>query len=178
MIDHSNSDSGAAITGKEAGGQSQRDKTIRPGDHVEHEGDPENPKFQRNASLIAGESFQQIVEATGEFTTEELAARKEISTGRSAFFVGAGILISRIVGLVRQRVFAHYFGTSAAGDAFTAAFRIPNFLQNVFGEGALSASFIPVYAKLLAHDDEEEAAHVANAVLGVLALVVSMIVLA
>src|SRR6266576_3947337 len=100
-----------------------------------------------------------------------------MSTGRSAFMVGAGILISRIVGLARQRVFAHYFGTSAAGDAFSAAFRIPNFLQNIFGEGALSASFIPVYAKLLAHDDEKEAAHVANAVLGILALVVSIIVL-
>ena len=76
----------------------------------------------------------------------------EPSTGRSAFFVGAGILISRIVGLIRQRIFAHYFGSSAEGDAFSAAFRIPNFLQNVFGEGALSASFIPVYAKLLAQE--------------------------
>jgi putative peptidoglycan lipid II flippase len=74
-------------------------------------------------------------------------------------------------------VFAHYFGTSAAGDAFTAAFRIPNFLQNVFGEGALSASFIPVYAKLLAQNDEEEASHVAGAVLALLALVTSLIVL-
>ena len=98
-------------------------------------------------------------------------------TGRSAFFVGAGILISRIVGLIRQRIFAHYFGTSAAGDAFSAAFRIPNFLQNIFGEGALSASFIPVYAKLLAADDEAEASRVANAVLGLLALVTSLIVL-
>src|SRR5262245_39625802 len=100
------------------------------------------------------------------------------STGRSAFFVGAGILISRIVGLIRQRIFAHYFGRSAAGDAFSAAFRIPNFLQNVFGEGALSASFIPVYAKLLAQHDEKEAGKVANAVFGVLALVTSVIVLA
>src|SRR6185295_4134696 len=74
----------------------------------------------------------------------------------SAFFVGAGILISRIVGLIRQRIFAHYFGSSGVADAFTAAFRIPNFLQNVFGEGALSASFIPVYAKLLAQGDEKE----------------------
>jgi putative peptidoglycan lipid II flippase len=81
------------------------------------------------------------------------------------------------VGLIRQRVFAYYFGTSAAGDAFSAAFRIPNFLQNVFGEGALSASFIPVYAKLLAQDDEKEARHVANAVFGLLALVTSLIVL-
>ena len=49
--------------------------------------------------------------------------------------VAAGILLSRIVGLVRNRVFAHYFGTSDAADAFNAAFRIPNFLQNLFGEG-------------------------------------------
>ena len=61
--------------------------------------------------------------------------------------VAAGILLSRIVGLVRNRVFAHYFGTSDAADAFNAAFRIPNFLQNLFGEGVLSASFIPVYAE-------------------------------
>src|SRR4030095_12709748 len=97
-------------------------------------------------------------------------------TGRSAFLVGAGILISRIVGVVRQRVFAYYFGNSLAADAFTAAFRIPNFLQNVFGEGALSASFIPVYANLLARKDEEEATRVANAVLTLLSLVTSIIV--
>jgi putative peptidoglycan lipid II flippase len=104
-------------------------------------------------------------------------SKAQTKTGRHAFMVGAGILISRIVGLIRQRVFAYYFGTSAAGDAFSAAFRIPNFLQNVFGEGALSASFIPVYAKLLAQGDEKEAKHVANAVLGLLALVTSIIVL-
>jgi putative peptidoglycan lipid II flippase len=128
------------------------------------------------ASAIAGETIEQVGDAGIESAVGE-TVKPERSSGKSAFLVGAGILISRIVGLVRQRVFAHYFGTSAAGDAFSAAFRIPNFLQNIFGEGALSASFIPVYAKLLAHDDEEEAAHVANAVLGLLALVVSLIVL-
>ena len=132
------------------------------------------------ASSIAGETIEQVGDAGIESAVGETSSRPqaERSSGRSAFLVGAGILISRLVGLVRQRVFAHYFGTSAAGDAFSAAFRIPNFLQNIFGEGALSASFIPVYAKLLAHDDEKEAAHVANAVLGILALVVSLIVLA
>src|SRR6266446_3595417 len=131
------------------------------------------------ASSIAGETIEQVGDAGIESAIGETSRPEtQRSTGRSAFLVGAGILISRIVGLIRQRVFAHYFGTSAAGDAFSAAFRIPNFLQNIFGEGALSASFIPVYAKLLAHDDEKEAAHVANAVLGILALVVSMIVLA
>ena len=129
------------------------------------------------ASSIAGETIDQVGAAGGETPPAEPEAKVEKNTGRSAFMVGAGILISRIVGLARQRVFAHYFGTSAAGDAFSAAFRIPNFLQNIFGEGALSASFIPVYAKLLAHDDEKEAAHVANAVLGLLALAVSLIVL-
>lgn len=129
------------------------------------------------ASSIAGETMEQVGAAGGESPPVDPNAKVERSTGRSAFMVGAGILISRIVGLARQRVFAHYFGTSAAGDAFSAAFRIPNFLQNIFGEGALSASFIPVYAKLLAHDDEKEANHVANAVLGLLALAVSVIVL-
>jgi putative peptidoglycan lipid II flippase len=122
--------------------------------------------------VIAGETLEQVGE-----TTVEPAVRTDAGTGRSAFFVGAGILISRIVGLIRQRIFAHYFGSSAEGDAFSAAFRIPNFLQNVFGEGALSASFIPVYAKLLAQDDEKEAARVANAIFSILALVTAVVVL-
>ena len=98
-------------------------------------------------------------------------------TGRSAFLIATGILLSRIAGLIRDRVFAHYFGNSAAADAFRAAFRIPNLLQNLFGEGVLSASFIPVYARLLAHEDDAEAGRVAGAVVTLLALVVSLLVL-
>jgi putative peptidoglycan lipid II flippase len=90
--------------------------------------------------------------------------------------VGVGILLSRILGLVRNRLFAHYFGTSAVADAFGAAFKIPNFLQNLFGEGVLSASFIPVYARLLAEQDREEAQRVAGAVLSLLALVTAVLV--
>ena len=63
-------------------------------------------------------------------------------------------------------------------DAFTAAFRIPNLLQNLFGEGALSASLIPVYASLLARQEKREADRVAGAIASLLALVVSGIVLA
>ena len=95
-----------------------------------------------------------------------------------AIFVATGILLSRLAGLVRVRVFAHYFGqASDAADAFTAAFRIPNFLQNLFGEGALSASFIPVYAALLARGDRREADRVAGAIAAILALLVSVLVL-
>ena len=86
---------------------------------------------EESPAEVAGEKLEQVGA-----TTPEPQVRTEVSTGRSAFFVGAGILISRIVGLIRQRIFAYYFGSSAEGDAFSAAFRIPNFLQNVFGEGA------------------------------------------
>jgi putative peptidoglycan lipid II flippase len=93
-------------------------------------------------------------------------------------FVAAGILLSRLAGLVRLQVFSHYFGLeSDAADAFNAAFRIPNFLQNLFGEGALSASFIPVYASLVARGDRREADRVAGAVGALLALVVALLVL-
>jgi putative peptidoglycan lipid II flippase len=100
------------------------------------------------------------------------------NTGRHAFFVAAGILISRIVGLIRQRVFSHYFGQLDEADAFIAAFKVPNFLQNLFGEGVLSASFIPVYSRLLAEHDEDEAGRVASAVGAILALATSIMVLA
>lgn len=106
------------------------------------------------------------------------AAEKPSRSGRSAALVSLGILLSRLIGLVRTRVFAHYFGgTSDAADAFNAAFRIPNFLQNLFGEGALSASFIPVYANLLGQGKREEAGRVAGAIATILSLVVSAIVL-
>lgn len=142
--------------------------------------------LEQPAGAAAGETLEQVGAGTPAAAPEAPAppappappqTKADHGTGRSAFFVGAGILISRIVGLVRQRIFAHYFGSSGEGDAFSAAFRIPNFLQNVFGEGALSASFIPVYAKLLAQKDEEQAGRVANAIFCILALVTSIIVL-
>jgi len=105
----------------------------------------------------------------------KLASRSR--TKRFAFLVASGIFLSRVAGLIRDRVFAHYFGNSDAADAFKAALRIPNFLQNLFGEGVLSASFIPVYANLLARDDDEEARRTAGAVAALLALSTSVLVL-
>ncbi|HET6841683.1 MAG TPA: murein biosynthesis integral membrane protein MurJ [Candidatus Angelobacter sp.] len=100
------------------------------------------------------------------------------SAGRSAFLVAAGIFLSRISGLVRERILAHYFGNTFAADAFRAALKIPNFMQNLFGEGVLSASFIPVYAKLQAQGEKEEAGRVAGAIFSLLAVVTSLVVLA
>jgi putative peptidoglycan lipid II flippase len=110
--------------------------------------------------------------------TEPAPAKPQPSSAKQfAFLVAAGILLSRIAGLIRDRVFAHYFGNSDAADAFRAAFRIPNLLQNLFGEGVLSASFIPIYARLLANDDKGEARKTAGAVAALLMLTTSLIVL-
>jgi len=106
---------------------------------------------------------------------KEAAARRNRTTG-GAVLVAGGIFLSRIMGLVRTRAFTHFLGTSDAADAFSAAIRIPNFLQNLFGEGVLSASFIPVYARLLAEGDEEEAGRVAGAVFSLLALIATVLV--
>lgn len=107
---------------------------------------------------------------------ETQAAQKSAGRKAAAVAVASGILLSRIFGLVRDKVFAHYLGTSDAADAFRAAFRIPNFLQNLFGEGVLSASFIPVYARLNAEGRREEASKLAEAIFALLFLVASAVV--
>lgn len=97
------------------------------------------------------------------------------SSGFHSLLVGSGILLSRISGLVREQVFAHFLGTSPAAGAFKAALRIPNLLQNLLGEGVLSASFIPVYARLQAEGKAELAGRVAGVVGAVLALGVGLL---
>ncbi len=104
------------------------------------------------------------------------AAPAERGGGRHAFLVGAGILASRLAGLVRQRVFAHYLGSGTVAGVFSAALRIPNLLQNMLGEGILSSSFIPVYANLLARGERDEADRVAGSVLGLLAAATAVLV--
>jgi putative peptidoglycan lipid II flippase len=105
------------------------------------------------------------------------AAPKPAQRGGAALLVAAGILLSRIAGLIRQRVLGYYLATSPAADAYTAALRIPNFLQNLLGEGVLSASFIPVYAALRGRGEEAQARRVAGAVAGLLCVVTGALAL-
>ncbi|HEX9109063.1 MAG TPA: murein biosynthesis integral membrane protein MurJ [Longimicrobiales bacterium] len=88
--------------------------------------------------------------------------------GAYARLVAAGIFLSRIFGLIREWAFAHFFGLTLYADAFRAALRIPNFIQNLLGEGTLSASFIPVYAELLHQGRKEDAGRVAAATFALL----------
>lgn len=98
-------------------------------------------------------------------------------SGRNAILVGAGIVLSRISGVVRESFLAAYLGTRSSADAFSAALRIPKLLQNLLGEGALSASFIPVYSQVLDRGDQRRAGQVAGAVAGLLTLLTAGLVL-
>jgi len=89
-----------------------------------------------------------------------------------SLLVALGIGISRVSGLLRELVAGRVFGLGLAADAFSAASQIPNLLQNLLGEGVLSASFVPVYSKLLDDEDPEESSRVAGAV-GALLLAVT-----
>jgi putative peptidoglycan lipid II flippase len=98
-------------------------------------------------------------------------------SGLAAFAVGAGILLSRIIGLVRERVLATYFGAGLHADVFSAGLRLPNLLQNLLGEGTLSASFIPAYSALLGRGRTQEAGRVAGAMFALLTAIAGGIAL-
>jgi len=93
------------------------------------------------------------------------------SRGRLAALVGAGIMVTRVLGFVRERVFAQYLGDSAAAGAFRAALRIPNVIRNLLGEGTLAASFIPVYAGMVERGETDDARRLAAVIASLLVLV-------
>jgi putative peptidoglycan lipid II flippase len=95
---------------------------------------------------------------------------------RSSFLVGAGILLSRLSGLVREVATAAFLATGVGAEAFKAALRIPNLLQNLLGEGVLSASFVPAYSKLLAEGRREDAGRLAGAIAGLLLVLTTVLV--
>jgi putative peptidoglycan lipid II flippase len=96
--------------------------------------------------------------------------------GGGANLVAAGILLSRVAGLIREQVLSVALGIGPQADAFRFAMRIPNVMQNLLGEGALSASFIPVYARLVEEGEEGEADQLAGTVAALLAAVTAVLV--
>jgi putative peptidoglycan lipid II flippase len=115
-------------------------------------------------------------EAVDRSAAGAVAASRQSLSGRpgrpgrrgGAASVGAGILLSRLSGLAREQTVAFFFGVGPHADALTAALRVPNALQNLLGEGALSAAFIPIYSRLLEADRREEAGRFAGAIFGLL----------
>ena len=103
------------------------------------------------------------------------AAIRIDSGRRGSYLVAAGILLSRIAGLLREVAISAYLGVGSTADVFKAALRIPNLLQNLLGEGVLSASFIPVYSQLL-EEDRPAAQRLAGNVLGLLIAIMAAMV--
>ena len=97
--------------------------------------------------------------------------------GRRMLIVSAGVLLSRVLGLIRDIVYANHWGTGTAFAAFVIAFTIPNLLRALFGEGAFSAAFVPVFSERLERDGRDAAWDAATRVLSVLLIAVSGIVL-
>lgn len=94
-----------------------------------------------------------------------------------ARFVALGVLSSRVFGLVREKFIAHFLGIAAHADVWRAAMRTPNLLQNLLGEQALSASFIPIYSRMIEEGRHKDAGRFAGAVLCLLTVVVGVVVL-
>jgi putative peptidoglycan lipid II flippase len=105
------------------------------------------------------------------------AGTERARIARAAGLVSSMTLVSRVLGLVREQVFAALLGAGFYSDAFRIAFRIPNLLRDLFAEGALSAAFIPTYARALARGGPAEAHRLANRVLAVLGAFLGVLVL-
>ncbi|MBO0721668.1 MAG: murein biosynthesis integral membrane protein MurJ [Blastocatellia bacterium] len=111
-------------------------------------------------------------------TNPQSAIRNPHSIARSAGIVSIAVMGSRILGLVREQVFATFFGAGYAMDAFIIAFRVPNLLRDLFAEGALSAAFVTTFSQTIAKRGEIAAWRLANLVNNGLILILSLIVLA
>ena len=103
-------------------------------------------------------------------TAGPAAAPRAMDLARGARRVSVLTMLSRLLGLVREQIFALTLGAGAYSDAFLAAFRIPNLLRDLFAEGALSTAFVPTYVKTLRQDGRPAAYALANRVLTTLTL--------
>lgn len=132
---------------------------------------PQSPTAEEPESLT-GPTADEIVAA------EELPKpKRQASVARSAGVVSIAVMFSRVLGLVRETVFARFFGAGFLYDAFVVAFKIPNILRDLFAEGALSAAFVKVFTDYQIKKSEIEAWRLASLVFNVLAVVMSAITL-
>jgi len=116
--------------------------------------------------------------AVQDIPSKTQAEKKPASVARSAGIVSLAVMASRILGLVREVVFAKLFGASAsyANDAYVIAFRIPNLLRDLFAEGALSSAFVTVFSDYLVTKGEKEAFRLSNLVVNALLLILGILV--
>jgi putative peptidoglycan lipid II flippase len=108
----------------------------------------------------------------GEVEAEASGAGHARTLTRSAGTVSLGVMVSRVLGLVREQILAYLFPAKTGLDAFYAAFRIPNLFRDMFGEGALSKAFVATFSEIEKKEGKEQALRLANLVLNAVILVV------
>lgn len=121
------------------------------------------------------ESPEQLADPTAAEDAVKAPEPAGRSVARSAGVVSIAVMFSRVLGLVRETVFARFFGAGFLYDAFVVAFKIPNILRDLFAEGALSAAFVKVFTDYQIRRNENEAWRLASLVFNVLAVVMSSI---
>src|SRR3989338_11461700 len=99
-----------------------------------------------------------------------------VSIRKHASIATIAVMFSRFAGLIREMVFAFFFGAGPVLDAFITAFRIPNLLRDLFSEGALSSAFVTVFSQKMQTENDAKAWDLANRIFGVLILVLTIFV--
>jgi putative peptidoglycan lipid II flippase len=97
--------------------------------------------------------------------------------GKAALIVSAGVLLSRVLGQLREIIFAALLGASSVTDQYVAAFRIPDFLNYLLAGGFLSITFIPIFARYLANDDEQGGWRALTAIIRPIAIGITTLVI-
>jgi putative peptidoglycan lipid II flippase len=115
---------------------------------------------------------------TGASGAAEVQSRTERLNTKAAGIIGVAVMCSRLLGLAREQICAALFGGGGAMDAFTAAFRIPNLLRDLFAEGALSTAFVTTFSKTIARGGDAAAWRLADKVSTMTVIVLSAICVA
>jgi putative peptidoglycan lipid II flippase len=150
----------------EPGGEEIDQPLASPDASATPEGEVEAALTTEGALKAAGEK--------GDTKDQPPAERAQSAAG----LVAGGIFLSRIIGFVRERAIGYFFGVGPHADVFRVALRAPNVLQNLLGEGTISAAFIPIYSRMLEEGRAEDAGRFAGAVLGLLTALVAVLVTA
>ena len=141
-------------------------------------GEAETPAASGGEIIAAGADggeAEKASSAKAEESRKKSAADERGSVARSAGIVSLAVFGSRILGLIRDQVFAAFFGAGFLNDAFQVGFRIPNILRDLFAEGALSAAFVKTFTDYTEKKREDEAWRLASLVMNALAIVLSVI---
>lgn len=123
------------------------------------------------------ETPEELAEPTDAQAQIEETKPEQRSVAKSAGIVSIAVMFSRVLGLVREMIFARFFGAGFLYDAYLVGFRIPNLLRDLFAEGALSAAFVKVFTDYQLKNSEAEAWRLASLIFNALAVVLSAVCL-